>query len=342
MAQDTSNRPEPTEQTDAKGRDNRFHYYSGGEVKELADTRPSQLLYVFYGVVIVGAIFYFLFGGALGPKVGGFKPVGGSQANLNSLQAQLDQRGTSAGITYASVDLSQLPVPNGQNVTQAVAAGAEVYQSYCIGCHGPNQDGNGVNAGSLNPKPRNLRDSPFMQAMSYQRITTSLHKGVPGTAMPRWENLLTEREIGDVIAYVFSLTAPPPGSVSAPASAVAEKMGAQSGGSKTFVSGIQNSPKPITPAIGGNPAAHTETAPPSQSGPTPAETTQMMQPSAAGAGASKPLAPSKPTSGGESAAPPLQLGAPAPRPAAPIDGGSRTPATTATPNSTGSGTGTGM
>ena len=341
MAQDTQPGPGQTGQTEAKGRDNKFHYYSGGEVKELADTRPSQLLYVFYGVVIVGAIFYFLFGGALGPSHGGFKPVGGSQANLDALQTQLNQRGSASGVTYASVDLSQLPVPAGQSVTQAIGSGAQIYQSYCIGCHGPNQDGNGVNAGSLNPKPRNLRDAPFMQAMSYQRITTSLHKGVPGTAMPRWENLLTEREIGDVIAYVFSLTSPAPGTVSAPTSAVAEKMGAQSGGEKSFVSGVQNSPKPITPAINGNPAAATTTAPPSQSGPTPDQTSAMMQPSAAGAGASKPLAPSKPTSGGESVTPPFQL-APKPAPAAPVAPADRTPATTATPNPPGSGTGTGM
>jgi hypothetical protein len=31
--------------------------------------------------------------------------------------------------------------------------------------------------------------------MSLQRIETSIHKGVPGTAMPRWENTLTDTQI---------------------------------------------------------------------------------------------------------------------------------------------------
>ena len=44
--------------------------------------------------------------------------------------------------------------------------------------------------------------------MSLQRISTSVHKGVPGTAMPRWESQLSDDQIKDVILYVFSLTAP--------------------------------------------------------------------------------------------------------------------------------------
>lgn len=240
----------------------KFHYYSGGEIKEQAGTKVSPTLWVFWSVLIVAGLAYFIFGGAMGPNshFGGFKPGDATQSNLNTIQQQLNTREATSGVRYASVNLNALPVPQGQTISQAVAQGSEVYQTYCIGCHGPNQDGNGVNAGSLYPKPRNLRDAPFMQAMSYQRITTSLHKGVPGTAMPRWENTLTETQIGDVIAYVFSLTSP-----TGP-SAIGN---AASGGSSEFVSGTQSSPKPITPAIGGNPAASTKTAPPSLSGPTP-------------------------------------------------------------------------
>jgi mono/diheme cytochrome c family protein len=309
MAQESPTPPELTEQTEAKGRDNRFHYYSGGEVKEIEGTRVSPVLWGFWTVVIIGAVGYFLFGGALGPSVGGFKPVGGSKANLNSLQADLNAHESAAGVSYASVDLNQLPIPPGQNITQAIAAGTTVYQSYCIGCHGPNQDGNGVNAQELNPKPRNLRDAPFMQSMSYQRITTSVHKGVPGTAMPRWENLLSENQIADVIAYVFSLTSPAP---SASATAAAAK---SAGGSHVYVSGIQNSPKPITPPINGNPAAETSTAPPSASGPTPAQTRTMMRaPVGTGSEASKRLGLNSPTAGGSSVTPPFSPGARKPKP----------------------------
>ncbi len=245
----------------------KFHYYSGGEIKEQAGTGVSPVLWIFWTIVIVAAVAGGILSGALGPKVHAFRAPDSSTANLNVIQQQLNGREANGALRYASVNLNDLPIPGGESIDQAVVHGSEVYQTYCIGCHGPNQDGNGVNASSLNPKPRNLRDAPFMQGMSYQRITTSLHKGVPGTAMPRWENTLTEAEIGNVIAYVFSLTSPAaPATVNPPAS----------GGSKQYVNGVQSSPKPITPAIGGNPAAATNTAPPSQSGPTPDEVRAQM------------------------------------------------------------------
>lgn len=247
---------------DTEKQDSKFHYYSGGEIKEQAGTGVSPVLWIFWTIVIVAAVVGGILSGALGPKVRAFRAPDSSSASLNVIQQQLNGREANGALRYASVNLNDLPIPGGETIDQAVVKGTDVYQTYCIGCHGPNQDGNGVNASSLNPKPRNLRDAPFMQGMSYQRITTSLHKGVPGTAMPRWENTLTEAEIGNVIAYVFSLTSP-----AAPVSVNP----AASGGSKQYVSGTQSSPKPITPAIGGNPAAATNTAPPSQSGPTPDE-----------------------------------------------------------------------
>ena len=258
-------------------RQSQFHYYSGGEVKELEHTRISPALFWVWGIVILGGIGYFLLGGALGPKFGGFQPTGNTAANQQALRAQLNN---GPGVQLTSLDMSQVPRPAGQNVPQAIDAGSQVYQTYCIGCHGPNQDGNGVNSLSLNPKPRNLRDGPFMQAMSYERIWTSLHKGVYGTAMPRWENTLTDTEFRDVIVYVFSLTAP-----TAPSSLA----NASSGGTNQYANGVQNTPKPITPAVGGNPAAPTSTAPPSTDS-------------------------SSPMSGGKSVNPPLRLAPAAPTP----------------------------
>lgn len=355
MAQETPNPTEGAQQTEARGRDNQIHYYSGGEVKELSHSRVSPVYWGMVTLVIIGAIFYFIVGGALGPKshFGGFEPEGGSQANLNTLQTTLVKEHGANG--YEAVDLNNLPIPQGQTITQAINNGSQVYQSYCIGCHGPNQDGNGVGAATLNPKPRNLRDAPFMQSMSYQRINTSLHKGVPGTAMPRWENLLTQDEISEVIAYVFSLTSPPP---------TVTSQGTQADGTKAYVNGSQNSPKPITPAIGGNPTAPTNTAPPSMSGatvpatgPTPEQGRNMTNPNnntAPGLGSENnaPRQPSMPTSGGQSAKPllapagpkppthgPVKPGnqqmatspaAPAPKPAAPTPGTSASPTTSPT------------
>lgn len=222
MAQETD--PTGTEETaeqDATqipaehSHDSALHYYSGGEIREHANTEVGGFLTTFWlFLIIVCAASLVLFGGVL--KFGRYQPEYGSQAKMQQIQTELSNSDVSHGVATVNVlDLDQVNRPAGQTTQQAIDAGSDVYQNYCIGCHGPNQDGNGINAQSLNPKPRNLHDAPFIQAMSYQRINTSVHKGVPGTAMPRWENTLTDRQIADVIVYVFSLTSPPPGSASA-------------------------------------------------------------------------------------------------------------------------------
>ncbi len=127
----------------------------------------------------------------------------------NNVAAIMKQNASSAALlSPAYIDMYELPHPGSPNLDAAISHGSDLYQTYCIGCHGPNQDGAGPNAVSLNPSPRNLRNVNFMQAMSLQRINTSIHKGVPGTAMPRWENTLNDNQIDDIICYVFSLTAP--------------------------------------------------------------------------------------------------------------------------------------
>lgn len=210
MAQDTN--PEKGTETPAQGekKDSGFHYYSGGEVKELSNTNVSPLLWGFWSVVIVGAIAYLLIGGALGPNSPfgkGFQAPEGKTAVLASVQSDLNKTAYGSGDNAHMAEMSRLPLPAGESLTVAVEHGSALYQSYCIGCHGPNQDGNGVNASALNPKPRNLHDGPFMrETLTPERINASLHYGVHGTAMPRWENLLSTSEIQEVIAYVLSLT----------------------------------------------------------------------------------------------------------------------------------------
>ncbi len=192
-----------------------LHDYSGGEIVEHTSTTLSPILWGFWAVVIAGIIGTLIVSGAIpGVHIGSVgypRPADATNTGYNLLEAQVTSATPDAGDPSNQaqyIDMYRLPLPGGQNLTQAIAAGQDIYQNKCIGCHGPNQDGAGPNAISLNPAPRNLRDLPFMQAMSLERISTSIHKGVPGTAMPRWEGTLSDDQIHDVIAYVFSLTAP--------------------------------------------------------------------------------------------------------------------------------------
>jgi len=199
-----------------------LHHYSGGDIIERSDTKITPWYWgvcVVTLIVIAGGLAVVFLPGVIKPGTGetpkstgfgatymvGQPGIGNYGAVSNTMQTET---ASEAMTSPAFIDMHRLPLPPGQNLDQAISKGTDVYQTYCIGCHGPNQDGNGVNSVSLDPKPRNLRDAPFIQAMSYQRIWTSVHKGVPGTAMPRWENTLNDTQFEDVIAYVFSLTAP--------------------------------------------------------------------------------------------------------------------------------------
>jgi len=310
MAQDTTPAERPETASEGEPGAPGFHYYSGGEVKELSNTSVSPILWAFWSVVIVGAVAYLLLGGALGPNspLGkGYQAPEGKKAALVSVQQDLNLAAYNGGENAHDADMMRL-LPEihqyapGESLTTAVSNGSNLYQTYCIGCHGPNQDGNGVNASSLNPKPRNLHDAPFMrETLTLERINYSVHYGVHGTAMPRWENTLSEKEIQEVIAYVLSLTwdmptasmdtttdqlstpkdtQPATGAVTtgdastvptppikSPVKSLSNSATGTPGGSFVRGGSVSTSPAPITPAIDNNPAAHTVTAPPSQSGP---------------------------------------------------------------------------
>jgi mono/diheme cytochrome c family protein len=291
MAQSYQSGPDTDPANESDPKQPGFHYYSGGEVKELENTRVSPLLWGFWSVVILGAVLWLFIGGALGPTTGHpFKPSIGSVATVAAVQADLNTN-AAMGNSAKQADMAQLvPFLGGDSLDTAITNGSNTYQSYCIGCHGPNQDGNGVNASALNPKPRNLHDGPFMrETLNYQRINTSLHYGVHGTAMPRWENTLSEHEIQEVISYVLSLTwtmpikstdtttqqlgTPMPKSETpSTQKSVTGSTTGTAGGSFVHGGSVSNSPAPITPTVEGNPAAATSTAPPSQSGQSSAAT----------------------------------------------------------------------
>lgn len=192
-----------------------FHHYSGGQIVEHATTQVSPWLWGFWAIVIA-VIFgtVIVMGGVPGLRLGktqyAYNPERTAKGYAD-VQAEMSQVITTTPATqqtYFTMSSLNTAIGEGKNLDDNIAAGQDLYQHYCIGCHGPNQDGAGPNAVNLNPAPRNLRNAPFMQAMSLQRIETSLHKGVPGTAMPRWENSLNDTQINQLIIYVLSLSAP--------------------------------------------------------------------------------------------------------------------------------------
>jgi cytochrome c oxidase cbb3-type subunit 2 len=87
-------------------------------------------------------------------------------------------------------------------------AGAELYRRYCIGCHGPNGDGNGENAQWVDPRPRDFtlavfkcRSTPTGTLPTDEDLFNNITRGFVTTTMPPWKPL-TDQERANLIAMV--------------------------------------------------------------------------------------------------------------------------------------------
>ena len=84
----------------------------------------------------------------------------------------------------------------------APAAGEGIYKALCLRCHGEKGDGAGPIAGHLDPYPRDLTKSGFMNSKPEARLVASIRNGVAGTSMPAWGKLLSEDQAKAVLGYV--------------------------------------------------------------------------------------------------------------------------------------------
>ena len=93
---------------------------------------------------------------------------------------------------------------------ESVSAGEHIFLDRCTGCHGRKADGKGPNSLDISPRPRNLRNSAFINNASDKRLFTSITYGVEGTAMPSWTDYgLTQQDIGNLINFIRSLNRKP-------------------------------------------------------------------------------------------------------------------------------------
>jgi mono/diheme cytochrome c family protein len=116
---------------------------------------------------------------------------------------------------FATLDnpLRRLETDDPQAFASHVANGRNTYYRNCHYCHGDNMTGNGQFAHGLNPIPTNLvaNINILQESYLFWRIT----KGAPGlpeeggpweSAMPVWENFLTEEEIWEVVLFLYDYT----------------------------------------------------------------------------------------------------------------------------------------
>jgi mono/diheme cytochrome c family protein len=89
---------------------------------------------------------------------------------------------------------------------ESIARGEALFEKRCSGCHGKKADGKGPNSVDIQPHPRNLRNSWFVNSVDDARLFDSILYGVQGTAMPSWIDYgLTNDNVGDVINFIRSI-----------------------------------------------------------------------------------------------------------------------------------------
>jgi len=93
--------------------------------------------------------------------------------------------------------------------------GRRVYHENCVFCHGDRMEGDGIYAHVLDPIPANFSDAGTIAQLQETYLFWRIAKGAPGlpeesgpwaSAMPAWEEFLTEEEIWDVILYLYDYT----------------------------------------------------------------------------------------------------------------------------------------
>jgi len=99
------------------------------------------------------------------------------------------------------------------NLHGSAATGKVLYRRYCVGCHGPEGDGNGENAQWIDPKPRDFtaavfkcRSTPTGTLPTDQDLFDSVTRGFVTTNMPPWRPI-TNQNRADLIAYVKTFSA---------------------------------------------------------------------------------------------------------------------------------------
>lgn len=88
--------------------------------------------------------------------------------------------------------------------------GRRLYERYCAVCHGVTGEGDGFNAFNLDPRPRSLADSAYVEALSDETLAQTIALGGRGVnksvLMPAYLNTLTQDQIRYVVAYIRALS----------------------------------------------------------------------------------------------------------------------------------------
>lgn len=96
---------------------------------------------------------------------------------------------------------------------QELSLGKDVYDRWCAGCHGVDGAGAGPGAATMLPRPRDFTRAQYQvrttgtgELPTDADIMHVIDVGMPGTAMPGWEDALSRDEREALVAYLKSFS----------------------------------------------------------------------------------------------------------------------------------------
>jgi cytochrome c oxidase cbb3-type subunit 2 len=111
-------------------------------------------------------------------------------------------------LAIPSVALAQDTGAHVGGMTGNAAAGKEFYRRWCVGCHGPEGNGEGENAPYVDPRPRDFttalfrwRSTPTGSLPTDEDLYNTITRGVVDTLMPTWRPLTPQTRV-DLLAYI--------------------------------------------------------------------------------------------------------------------------------------------
>ncbi|MGQ0702724.1 MAG: c-type cytochrome [Gemmatimonadales bacterium] len=104
------------------------------------------------------------------------------------------------------------PLRKSGSLEEHLRTGKRIYYQNCLPCHGDLLDGRGHFAHGFNPTPGSFADPGTIAQLSESFVFWRVAKGGPGlpregtpwnSAMPVWDEFLTEEEIWSVIIFIY-------------------------------------------------------------------------------------------------------------------------------------------
>ena len=134
----------------------------------------------------------------------------------------IDFKGKTIDLIRGENPYRQLQATDAKKFQVHLKNGRDIYYKNCFFCHGDAMLGQGHFAYGLDPIPTNFQDPAtigmLQEAFLFWRIAKG-GRGLPeeggpwASAMPAWEDFLTEEEIWDVILYLYDYTGNKPRAV---------------------------------------------------------------------------------------------------------------------------------